>query len=128
MPVNPYDTYKKQSVMTMTSGDLLISLYDELLKQLNLAKQSFAQNNMTEINKHLQKSQLIITHLNSTLNDQYEISKSLHSLYDYFMRTIIQSNIHKSTAELDDIISMINDLRNTYAEADRLSRSAASGE
>ena len=38
MARNPYESYKKQSIMTMTPGDMLITLYDEILKNARLAK------------------------------------------------------------------------------------------
>ena len=35
MPVNPYQKYQQQSVMTMTPGEMLLKLYDEVITQLN---------------------------------------------------------------------------------------------
>ena len=38
MPVNPYQQYQRQSVMTMTQGEMLTKLYDEVIKQMSGAK------------------------------------------------------------------------------------------
>ena len=39
MAFNPYQKYQQQSVMTMTPGEMLTRLYDELIKQLNVFKE-----------------------------------------------------------------------------------------
>ena len=39
MGQNPYQKYQQQSIMTMTQGEMLIKLYDEVNKQLNAVKQ-----------------------------------------------------------------------------------------
>ncbi|MEG2930482.1 MAG: flagellar export chaperone FliS [Ruthenibacterium sp.] len=121
---NPYKAYKQQSVMTMTPGGMLTMLYDGLLKELSLAQQAFTKNDYEEINRSLQKAQRILHHLQVTLEPQYEISKSLSALYDYFMRTAMQANMKKDPAGLPEIIQMITELRDVYSEADRKTRAA----
>ena len=110
--------------MTMTPGDMLTMLYDGLLKEITHAKVAFENNDLSEINRHLQKAQLILCHLQKSLDYNFEISNNLNSLYDYFIHTIVQANIKKDPSSLDEILEMINDLRNTYIQADRKSRSA----
>lgn len=125
MTNNPYQAYKQQSFMTMTSGDLLIALFDGLLKQLNRAVLAFQQKNFAEVNHGLQKAQLILQHLNGTLDDRYPISANLHALYDYFLNVTLQANLKKDPHGVEEIIPMITELRDTYYQADKLSRTAA---
>ena len=56
---------------------------------------------------------------------KYEISESLSSLYDYFIRQVMEANIKKDAALLDEVMPIIKDLRDTYSEADKRSRSGA---
>lgn len=125
MTNNPYQAYKQQSFMTMTSGDLLIALFDGLLKELNRAVLAFQQKNLAEVNHGLQKAQVILRHLNSTLDDRYPISANLHALYDYFLNVTLQANLKKDPHGVEEIIPMITELRDTYYQADKLSRTAA---
>ena len=125
MARNPYESYKKQSIMTMTPGDMLITLYDEILKECTAGKIAIAKKNYTEVNRALQKVQRILNHLKGTLDFKYEISESLSSLYDYFIRQVMEANIKKDAALLDEVMPMIKDLRDTYSEADKRSRSGA---
>lgn len=119
---NPYDTYKQQSVMTMTNGELLLALYDGLLKQISLTSQAFSSKNYANVNTHLQKAQLILTHLGNTLDHKYEISNNLTSLYDYFTSVLIQVNVKKDPSGLQDVYQMISELRDTFKKAEMQTR------
>lgn len=123
MPRNPYESYKKQSIMTMTPGDMLLTLYDEILKQGETAKVAMERKEYGEVNRALQKAQRILNHLKATLDFKYDIAKNLDALYDYFIQQIVCANIKKDPSLLDEILPMIKDLRDTYCEADKRSRS-----
>lgn len=119
MSKNPYETYKQQSIMTMTRGEMLLKLYDEVIKQLNGAEIYIKENDITKTNAALQKTQKILNYLKSTLDFQYEISNNLASLYDYFCRQTISANIKKDAAPIKEILPMIEELRETFAQASR---------
>ncbi len=125
MARNPYESYKKQSVMTMTPGDMLLMLYDEAIKECTVAKIALEKKNYSEVNRAMQKVQRILVHLKDTLDFKYEISNNLAALYDYFIRQTTTANIKKDGAPLDEIIPMLQELRDTYSEADKRSRSGS---
>lgn len=127
MPRNPYESYKKQSIMTMTPGDMLLTLYDEIVKQGETAKVAMERKEYGDVNRALQKAQRILNHLKATLDFKYDIAKNLNALYDYFIEQIVSANIKKNPAPLDEILPMIQELRDTYCEADKRSRSGAAG-
>lgn len=127
MPRNPYESYKKQSIMTMTPGDMLLTLYDEILKQGETAKVAMERKEFGDVNRALQKAQRILNHLKATLDFKYDIANNLNSLYDYFIRQIVSANIKKDPAPLNEVLPMIQDLRDTFCEADKRSRSGAPG-
>ena len=122
MMTNPYETYKQQSVMTMTSGQILLLVYNELIKQLSLAQKAFGKNDIVEINRTLQKSQNLIRELQSTLNFDYGISNDLNSIYSFFYTVTLNANIKKDASELQMLIDMIAELKDTFAEAEKLAR------
>lgn len=122
MMTNPYETYKQQSVMTMTSGQILLLVYNELIKQLSLAQKAFEKNDIVEINRTLQKSQTLIRELQSTLNFDYGISNELNSIYSFFYTVTLNANIKKDSSQLQTLIEMIADLKDTFAEAEKLTR------
>ena len=123
MPVNPYQQYQRQSVMTMTQGEMLTKLYDEVIKQMSGAKICLTEKDLSGVNNALQKAQRILFYLKSTLDFKYEISGNLDALYDFFIERTVQANLKKDAAMLDEIIPMIEDLRDTFVLADRNARS-----
>ncbi len=119
MKSNPYQAYQQKSIMTMTQSEMLTALYDGLIKQLHIAKIAQKSNQISEVNQSLQKSQAILIHLKQTLDMKYDISENLVALYDYFLQVIVQANIKKDLSQLDEIVEMISELRDTYTQADR---------
>ncbi len=117
---NPYQNYKEQSIMTMTSGELLLVLYDECIKSLNFAVYYIDEENKPEeCEKLIKKTQRIIHYLDGILDYKYEISTNLHMLYDYFIRTLVKANVRKKSEVLKPLIPMIEELRNAFAQADK---------
>lgn len=117
---NPYQNYKEQSILTMTSGELLLVLYDECIKSLNFAVYYIDEENKPEeCEKLIKKTQRIIHYLDGILDYKYEISMNLHMLYDYFIRTLVKANVRKKSEVLKPLIPLIEELRNAFAQADK---------
>jgi flagellar protein FliS len=114
-----YQTYKQQSVMTMTSAEMLTMLYDGVLKELYLVRKAFEAKDYAEINRSLQKIQRILNHLKSSLDLNFDIAKNLMSLYDYCSWIVTQANLKKDPARLDEVAEMIGELKESYIQADR---------
>ena len=122
MPINPYETYKQQSVLTMTPGEMLNKLYDELIKQLSIAQLALEQQELEKVNVSLQKSQRILNYLRSTLNFQYEVSANLELLYEFFIHQIVNANIKKDASFIQEILPMVQELQQTFLQADKLAK------
>lgn len=120
--LNPFEQYKKTSVNTMTKGELLILLFDEAIKKLNQSKLLMEHNDFENANMSLEKTRKIFNHLIVTLDDKYQLSQDLADMYMFFNSQIIKSSSMKSTKYIDEILPMIKDLRNTWEEADKISR------
>lgn len=120
---NKYQAYKQQSVMTMTQGEMLNTLYDGLLKALYAAKGGLETRDYTVANRELIRAQKILNYLKTTLNHQYEIANNLEMLYNFFLQQIVQANVRKSSEHMDDIIEMVTQLRDAFVQADKNVRS-----
>ncbi|MGI6561614.1 MAG: flagellar export chaperone FliS [Clostridia bacterium] len=114
---NPYMQYKQTSILTASSENLTLMLYDECLKQIRIAKKYIEEKDIEKKNSALQKAQDIITELMSTLDMSYEISFNLMRLYEFVCRLLVHANIHNTTKELDDALDLITELREAWAEA-----------
>ena len=112
---NAFSAYKKQSVTTLTPGDVVVKLYMEAERQLNRASYYIPLKNYEETNKALIKAQDIINALRSCLDMKISVSKNLDSLYEYFNREIVEANIKKDKAKVDALLPMIAELREAFA-------------
>ncbi|HOG62157.1 MAG TPA: flagellar export chaperone FliS [Sedimentibacter sp.] len=120
--LNSLEQYKKTSVNTMTKGELLILLFDEAIKKLNQSKLLMEHEDYANANIFLTKVRHIFYYLTATLDGKYQISQELSDIYEFFNREIMKASTLKSTKHIDDILPIIKDLRDTWAEADILSR------
>ena len=121
---NAYETYKQQSVMTMTQTEMLTMLYDGILKEIYAVSREFDREplDLAEINRRLQKTQKIMNYLASSLEKENDIAKNLHSLYDYCNWILTQANIKKEPHQLNEVVDIIAGLRESYIQADRNAR------
>lgn len=124
---NPYAKYKQQSVMTMTQGDMINLLYDEIINRLNKGLLGLEVRDYEASNTHFKKAQAIISHLESTLDSQYPVSQNLSSLYEYFNYQIIQANIKKNPDPVREVLPMIMELKEAFAQADKQVRMSHTG-
>ncbi|MEF9852360.1 MAG: flagellar export chaperone FliS [Hydrogenoanaerobacterium sp.] len=120
--MNPYERYTEQSVMTMTHGEMLIKLYEETIKQINIGKSSILSKNIVTANAALQKAQRILTYLKATLDFKYPISSNLADLYDFFIEQLVAANIRKETKLLDDILPLVEELKDAFTQGERIAR------
>ncbi|WMJ78632.1 MULTISPECIES: flagellar export chaperone FliS [unclassified Sedimentibacter] len=122
--LNPFEQYKKTSVNTMTKGELLILLFDEAIKKLNQSKILLDNSDYNNASIMLEKTRKIFSHLIVTLDDNYAISKELEDMYRFFITQTIKASAMKSSEYIDDILPMIKEFRDTWAEADKITRTS----
>ena len=120
--LNPYEQYKVNSINTMTKGELLIMIFDELIKKLNRSIVLIENKDFEQSKIQLDKSKKIINHLIVTLDEQYEIAPNLIELYMFFNRELIKAAGYNDAKYINEIMPMIKDLRNTWAEADKIAK------
>lgn len=121
---NPYQKYQEQMVTTMTQGDMLMKLFDESLRQIELARNAIENQNIPEMDKANQKAQRIFSYLRSCLDFRFPISNNLSNFYDFFNQQLVASNVKKDVKPLDDIAPLVMELRNTFEQADKMDRSS----
>ena len=123
---NAISSYKETRVKTASQGQLIIMLYDEAVKQLDTGLDLLSQNsggkknpaNIEKTSKAILKAQEIITELTVSLDfDQGgDIAKNLFSLYTWFNRELLESNIHHDTRRISSVRNQIYELRSAWAE------------
>lgn len=119
MNVRGYQQYKQDSVNTMTQGELLLLLLDELVKRVMRCGIALDKGDYALLEQSCDRSMDIIRYLDDTLDHKYPVSHDLHRMYDYFLYELNRVKIGRNKAELDVIRPMITDLRDTFRIADK---------
>ena len=124
-PANPYakaSAYKSTSVNTSSPADLVLMLYDGILRFLNNARGGFSIKDPVAyhqiINENLQKAQAIIRELRSCLDVEKatEFGETMSGLYDYFDRRLQEANMEKTIEPIDEIYDRVTIIRNAWDE------------
>lgn len=118
MAVNKaYTAYKAASVSNSKPEDLVMMLYTGLVRFIMQAQKAIDDNNIEKTHENITKAQDIITELESSLNMEYEISHNLMLLYDYLYRRLVDANVKKDRAILDEVLKFAIEFRDTWSQA-----------
>ena len=110
--------YKEQSLNTMTQGELLLLLLDELVKRLLRGDMALEEQNYELFEASMERCIDIVRYLDDTLDRQYPVSLQLHRLYDFFCYDLNRIMIGRNKEELGRLRPLIIDLRDTFREAE----------
>lgn len=120
MPTNPIMQYQEQAINTMSKGELLIKLYDEVLKNINYASILFKQEDYPMAEQYCDKSKSIFNYLSSILDRQYPVSADLYQIYFFMNSEIIRAQVKRDHTVLDALLPLVEDMRATWVEAEKL--------
>ena len=112
-----YQGYKEQGINDMTPGELLLLLYDELVKRLLRAGLALDKKDYALFEASIDRGLDIIRYLDDTLDMQYPISRNLNRLYDYFSYELNRVKAGRNRTELNRVETMVGELRDTFREA-----------
>ena len=119
MDARGYQQYKQQSINSMTPGELLMLLYDELVKRSTLASLALDKADWPRFDDALDRCTDIVNYLDETLDRQYPISQDLSRMYDYFTYELGRIKIGRNKAELDRLRPMLADMRDAFRTAEK---------
>ncbi|UTC75033.1 flagellar export chaperone FliS [Treponema sp. OMZ 792] len=115
--------YKETSVKTASPGSLILMLYTEGIKEINLAISKMRvpkipAKDIESINNHIIKAQEIITELMAALDMDIggEIAANLLSIYSYFNQQLLTANLKKDYKPLLDVSSMMQELYDVWKQ------------
>lgn len=123
---NPKDyarTYRANSILTASPGQLVLMLFDGALNALALARQACDEaaadpRQYAVANTQIVKAQKIIAELQNTLNMEAggEFARTMYRLYDYYDRRLTEANLRKKTEPILEVERLLGEVRNAWAE------------
>lgn len=116
---NPYQQYRQAEVESLSQGELILMLYDGAIRFLREAIDLSGDfRNYEKVNANLLRVQDIITELMVSLDMDKggEISQNLLSIYVYVKRKLIEANMKKDKADMDEALKHLQSLRSAWDE------------
>ena len=121
MDARGYQQYKQQSINSMTAGELLLLLYDELVKRSTLASIALDKADWPTFEATMDRCIDIVNYLDETLDHQYPISQDLARMYDYFTYELGRIKVGRNKSELERLRPMLADMRDAFHTAEKAS-------
>ena len=119
---NGYQQYKEQSVYTMTQGEMLLLLFDELLKRLMRAELALNQEDYTAFGEAVTRCRDIVCYLQDCLDPQDAISNELRRMYEFFLYELSRLEAGRKKEIIREIRPLVVQLREAFQEADKMTR------
>ena len=121
MIASGYQQYKNQAVSTMTQGEMLLLLFDELVKRITRAELALKDQDNVVFEQSFNRAVDIIKYLKQTLNREYAISVQLRALYDFFIYELSRVKASRRQAILDELKPLVEELRDAFRQAEKRS-------
>lgn len=120
---NAYNAYKSNSVNYASKEQLLLMLLDGAVKFAKMARQAILDKDVKSSHENLVKTQDIFTELMITLDQNAgEWAVNMYKIYEFIKERLFQANIKKDVKIIDEVMPLIEEVRNTWQEAYEVSK------
>lgn len=118
-----YNTYKNNTVNYASKEQLLLLLVDGAVKFAKRGRLCMEKKDVKGTHEALTRTQDIFTELMATLDTSAgKWAQDLFKVYEFIKEELIKSNMKKDIEILDGIMPLIEEVRETWHEAYKLSK------
>lgn len=119
--------YREYQITTADRGQLLLMVYDGILRSLSEGQRAMADKRIEAQNISITKAQRLLAELITSLNhsENPQLASQLDHLYRFMFDSLTAANIYDNRQLLTDVVSMLKELRGAWAQADAQVRSKA---
>jgi len=114
----PVQAYRETQITTANQLKLIVMLYDGAIRHLNLALEDLAggHERYDRANGHIVAAQDIISELMASLDFERggEIARGLFSIYLYANGRLLDGNVRKDRAPLEEVKRLLAELRDAW--------------
>ncbi|HIE13260.1 MAG TPA: flagellar export chaperone FliS [Desulfotomaculum sp.] len=115
---NPYQQYRENAILTAGQERLALMLLDGAVRFTRQAREHITAKDTSAAHHALVRTQNILGYLAATANVEVEVGQNLALLYDYIHDRLVEANIKKDKKPLDEALPLLEDLRDTWRQAD----------
>ena len=115
-----YEQYKEQSINTMTKGEQLVLLFDEVVKNLKKSEIAIETKNYELLDVSIQKATDIVRYLISILDRSIPVSNELYRMYDFFLYEFNRIKAGRNADVIEEVKELVIEMRDAFREADKI--------
>ncbi|WP_018702268.1 flagellar export chaperone FliS [Anaeromusa acidaminophila] len=123
--MNPAAAYRNQQIMTASPEQLTLMLYDGAIRFLRASITAIEAKEMEKAHEMNMRTQEIIREFRQTLNMDIELSENWDKLYEFMEYRLMEGNVKKDKAMLQEVLDLLKEMRDTWAEAMKLAKGIA---
>jgi len=110
--------YLRTKIMTASPEELRLLLYDGCLKFCRLAKHELGKDrpSFEAVYENFMRAQKIVLELSTSLNHTAspELCEKLSALYTYIYRLLVDANLERDQAKVDEAVQLLEYERETW--------------
>lgn len=116
---NPYQNYNQVQIETSDQKQLILMVYDAAARFCREARGAMARGDLQNKGKAIQRAYDCISELRRSLNMEAggEVAENLNKLYAFLGHQLTIANLNDDTEVIDSVITVLTDLRGTWAQA-----------
>lgn len=114
--------YKNNKVLTASPAELTLMLYEGAIKFCNIAMMAIDNKDVQKAYTNIVKAEKIIDYLRVTLDMRYPVAQDFEKIYTYLSKRLIEANVTKDKAILEEVHMHLNSVRDTWKEVMRINR------
>jgi flagellar protein FliS len=118
--VNPYANpraYQEQAILTATPGQLVVLLYDGIIRFLRQADAAMGEQAVAHSHDRINRAEAIIDELQATLDmSQGEVAQNLEGIYVFWKKLIWEIRLERDREKLERLVAMVANLREAWAQ------------
>lgn len=122
---NPFAEYTTNKILTASPAEVTLMLYEGAIKFCNVAITAIEHGEIEKAHNNIKKTQRIIEEFRNTLDHKYPVAEDFDRIYVYLLQRLLQANIKKDTAILEEVNSHLRSVRDTWKEVMRRSNQHA---
>ncbi len=116
---NPYAEYTANKVLTASPAEVTLMLYEGAIKFCNIAITAIEHGEIMKAHTNIKKAQRIITEFRTTLDFKYPVAQDFERIYVYLLERLLEANVKKDVAILEEVNEHLRSLRDTWKEVMR---------
>jgi len=123
---NAYAAYNNSKVLTASPAELTLMLYEGAIKFCNIAIVGIENKDIQKAHTNIKKTERILEEFLRTLDFKYPVAKDFENVYTYLLRRLVEANCYKDKEILEEVLTHLRGMRDTWKEVMQQSRTHAS--